>query len=88
MPQDAAGLVKWYDLQEALYPLRNGRRGLRQLSNEEIASAAVIYNAKYLLISQFSEEGKKRFTGDTRFVKQFPPAGQYSYYTVYEVKHE
>ena len=88
MPQDAAGLVKWYDLQEALYPLRNGRRGLRQLSNEEIASAAVIYNAKYLLISQFSEEGVKRFTGDTRFVKQFPPAGQYSYYAVYEVKHE
>jgi hypothetical protein len=88
MPQDAAGLVKWYDRQEALYPIRNGRRGLRQLSNQEIASAAVIYDANYLLISQFSEEGLKRFEGDARFVKQFPPAGQYSYYAVYEVIHE
>ena len=88
MPQDAAGLVKWYERQEALYPIRKGRRGLGRLSNEEIASAAVIYNANYLLISQFSEEGRKRFDGDARFVKQFPPAGQYSYYAVYEVKHE
>jgi len=88
MPQDAVGLVKWYQRQEALYPIRNGRRGLRQLSNDEIASASVIYDANYLLISQFSEAGIKRFDGDARFVKQFPPAGQYSYYAVYLVKHE
>lgn len=88
MPQDAAGLVKWYDLQETLYPSRDGRRGLRQISNEEIASASARYDASYLLISQFSEKGVKRFDGDPRFVKQFPPGGQYSYYAVYEVKHE
>ena len=88
MPQDAAGLVKWYDLQETLYPIRDGRRGLRQISNEEIASASALYDASYLLISQFSEKGVTRFDGDARFVKQFPPDGQYSYYAVYEVKHE
>jgi len=88
MPQDAAGLVKWYNLQEAVYPVRRGRRGLRQLSNDEIASSADTFGANYLLISQFSVAGQKRFDGDARFVKQFPPVNVFSYYAVYEVKHE
>ena len=88
MPQDAAGLVKWYYLQEALYPVRGGRRGLRRLSNGEIAFAADTFAANYLLISQFSVGGQKRFEGDTRFVRKFPPDNEHSYYAVYEVKHE
>jgi hypothetical protein len=88
MPQDAFGLVKWYKLQEDLYPVRGGRRGLRQLSNDEIAFSAQKYGANYLLISQFSAAGQKRFDGDARFVKSFPPAGEHSFYAVYEVRHE
>jgi hypothetical protein len=88
MPQDAVGLVKWYEQQTTLYPKRGGRRGLNQLSNDQIVSASAVFNANYLLISQFSVEGLKRFEADDRFVKQFPPANVHSYYAVYEVKHE
>jgi hypothetical protein len=88
MPQDAVGLVRWYGLQEALYPIRKGRRGLRRLSNDEIASSADTFGANYLLISQFSAEGRKRFDGDTRFVRQFPLDNEHSYYAVYEVERD
>jgi hypothetical protein len=88
MPQDAAGLVGWYERRESLYPVRNGRRGLRQLSNDEIASSANTFGANYLLISQFSEDGKKRFSDDDRFSKEFPSDNEHSFYAVYEVKRD
>ena len=88
MPQDAHGLVQWFDRRESLYPIRDGLRGLRQLSNDEIASSAEMFNANYLLISQFGVEGQSRFSGDGRFVRHFPLDDEHSYYAVYEVIHE
>lgn len=88
MPQDPDGLVQWYNRRESLYPVRGGRRGLRFLSNDELASAADMFDANYLLISQFSAEGQTRFDRDSRFVRHFPPDNEHSYYAVYEVVHE
>ena len=88
MPQDASGLVDWYNRQVTLYAVRSGRRGLRQQSNDEIASSAKLFTASYLLISQFSVAGEHRFDGDARFIKHFPTEGDHSYYAVYEVRHE
>ncbi|MGY8731129.1 MAG: DUF6798 domain-containing protein [Pirellulales bacterium] len=88
MPQDPDGLVQWYNRRESLYPVRDGRRGLRQLSNDEIASLADTFDANFLLIPQFSAEGQTRFDGDLRFVRHFPADNDHSYYAVYEVVHE
>jgi len=88
MPQDAVGLVNWYNLRRSLYPIRDGRRGLQFVTNDEIVASANAYNASYLLISQFSAKEKNRFLDDPRFVRKFPSAKEHSYYAVYEVNRE
>lgn len=84
MPQDAASLLQWHERRESVYPLVDGRRGLGRVPNDYIAANCERYRADYLVLTQFSSVSRRRFEGDSRFVKKFPPAGKFSYYAVFE----
>ena len=61
------------------------RRGLSRVSNDELIQSCHKYGADYMVLTQFSEESRNRFDGDSRVRKMFPPEGKFSYYAVFRV---